>query len=670
MTTPTLLYKPISQLKKTSILLFLFTLCALTTTSAQEKPETIEKADTTLQKASGKKVRNLVELSSKCKTLYPDRMGLSPNASLLSVFQTIPGLMTTDEANLSEKISIKIDNESHIFDVNAVLRRIRVMDVERIEIVNNPDANSGTAGVGVSVSVFLKRPTMGLHGNLALDYNTNGTIDPTMNFGWKKGKWTVRGGASLYFDRSKTTTTTTTYDWSHDIPTTTTIEELEKADSYGESVNLGVKYNPTPKDAISLKLAQDHLKVKTWITTTDTTKAETYTNNKQNSNSVSAGYDHFFKKECRFHLSATARFQNNPHLYNYQNRGNNDKKMKDANTESNTQRYYFDVSQSVPLWKGLKLQVGEKLDLSYINDLTTIKVGDNNTYYDIESTNSQTKAQIDWNVKKWQFQLGEVLDYFHYHIGFTNLPDKGNSTKTPQTYVSVSFDATPKHVIHASYRTALTRPNYKQIYPIATTIDVDNNFMLHDSLFQKLNNSKAHSFNVGHVYSGNNISVSTNVKAILMNDILNRVNNVWRNCEKNNFYRLYTSLNWSPNQFSTAISGSLNTMSFKKTEDADYENKHSFDVRWMGIVMFGNGWSAGANMQYNGAIWSTYGKMDDYVYASAHVTKTLGKWSFNACMNDIFDMQIKTETNTKNKKVKTAEERDYQGLSLGVSYKF
>lgn len=660
MTILTFCNKPITQILKT--FLFLLMLSSATMAAAQEQTEPLAKKDSTH--------RRLVELSSVCKTIYPDRMGLSPNASLMSVFQTIPGLMTTDESNLSEKFSIKIDNESHIFDVSAVLRRIRVMDVERIEIVNNPDANSGTAGVGVSISVFLKKPNKGLHGNLALDYNTNGTIDPTMNFGWKKGKWTVRGGASLYFDRSKTTTTTSTYDFGDTIPVFSTTKEIEKADSYGESVNIGVKYNLTPKDAISLKLAQDHLKVKTWITTTDTTRSDNYTKDKQNSNSVSVGYDHAFQKECRFHLAATARFQDNPRLYNYQNRGINDKKMRNTNTESNTSRYYIEVFQTIPLWKQLKLQVGEKLDKSYINDLTTIKLGNNNTYYDIESTNSQTKAQIDWNVKKWQFQLGEVFDYFHYRIGFTTLPDKQNSTKTPQTYVSVSYDINPNHVVHASYRTALTRPNYKQIYPIASTVDVDNNYMAHDSLFHKLNNSKAHSFNLGHVYSENNFSVSTNVKTIFMNDILNRVQNAWRNCEKNNFYRLYTSLTWSPEHFSTAVSGSFNIMSFKKTENADYENKHSFDIRWMGVMKFNHGWSAGANMQYNGAVWSTYGKMDDYVYASAHVTKTLGKWSFNACMNDIFDMQIKTESNTGNKKVKTAEERDYQGLSLGISYKF
>lgn len=660
MTIPTSCNIPTS--KSLEILFLLVMLSLSTMVSAQDLPETLAKKDTTH--------RRLVELSSVCKTMYPDRMGLSPNASLLSVFQTIPGLMTTDESNLSEKFSIKVDNESHIFDVNAVLRRIRVMDVERIEIVNNPDANSGTAGVGVQISVFLKRPSKGLHGNLALDYNTNGTIDPTMNFGWKKGKWMVRGGASLYFDRSKTTTTTSTYDLGNAMPTATTTKEIEKADSYGESVSIGVRYSPTTKDAISLKLAQDHLKVKTWITSTDTTHSDTYAKDKQNSNSISVGYDHFFQKECRFHLVATARFQDNPRLYNYQNRGINDKKMKNTNTKSNTERYYVEVFQTIPLWKQLKLQVGEKIDKSYINDLTTIKLGDNSTYYDIESTNSQTKAQIDWHVKKWQFQLGEVFDYFHYRIGFTTLPDKQNSTYTPQTYVSVSYDVNPKHVVHASYRTALTRPNYKQIYPIASTVDVDNNYLVHDSLFHKLNNSKAHSFNLGHVYSENNISVSSNVKTILMNDILNRVQNVWRNCEKNNFYRLYSSLTWSPKRFSTALSGSFNIMSFKKTEEADYENKHSFDIRWMGVVMFNHGWNAGANIQYNGAVWSTYGKMDDYVYASAHVTKTLGKWSFNACMNDIFDMQIKTETTTRNKKVETAEERDYQGLSIGISYKF
>lgn len=604
----------------------------------------------------------IIELSSNCKTFYPDKMGISPNQSLLALLQTIPGLMSTTDTELSEKISLSVDNEAHIFDVCAVLRRIRVMDVERVEIVNTPDANSGTVGLGVSVSVILKKNAEGFHGNVALDCNTNRTIDPTMNFSWRKGNWSIRGGASLYFDRSKTETLTETIEKRDSGEVKTSKDEIEKEDTYGENAYLKARYRFSKSDFLSLSFSQEHLKVKS---ETDHEEVD-----KQNSNSVRLGYNHKFSEKAAFKLSTTAKYQNNPHLYGYQNYNIYSGTTTHSNTSSNTQHYFVEVTQTLPLWKDASLQLGEKLDFGIMNELSEIRIDSTGTYYDVNANNSQTMAQIDWHIGKWQFQAGEVIDYFHYKIGFTSLPDKDNKTTSPQTYFSVGFRINPQHIVHASYRTSLKRPNYKQIYPITTAMDVNNNYALQDSLFNALNNSTAHTFNVGHVYNHNTISVSTNFKTIIVKDLLTSVDHVWRNSAENNYIRLYSSLVWTPGNFSTALTVAVNQLYYKKTKLDSFERNTGFDVRWMGIYNFKHDWNVGASIDYNGPVWYPYGKMGDYVYANVHVTKSIGRWSFNACMNDIFDMSIKTYKNTETKREKSTEERDYRGLSVGVSYKF
>lgn len=640
-------------------LLFLLTLFSL---SAKEK-------HTKEVPAAEAKQKTVMGVSSVCKTYYPDRMGLSPNESLLSMFQTIPGLMSVNDNGLSEKVSLKVDNETHIYDVEAVLRRIRVMDVDRIEIVNTPDAKRGTASLNVAVSVFLKKQPEGFHGNVALDCNTNRTIDPTMNFGWEKGRWSIAGGASFYFDRSETFTIQK-QEWLKDESKNESVtQESEKADSYAEAASLRVRYKVSDKDRLSLSYTQDYMKVKTWTSTTvDTLLKEDYSKEKRHTHSVRLGYSHNFAKQTALNVSLSAKFQNNPRLYNYQNFGI--KKQGEENTNSRSKNFCLDVTQTLPLWKNARLYIGEKLENGIVNDLTKVKIGSDDTYYDIISLNSQTKAQIDWKLDKWMFELGEVVDFFHYDIAITSLPDRSNQTIAPQTYVSVSYSINPKNMLHASYRTGVTRPNYKQIYPVVTAMDANRNPTLQDSVFRQLNNAKMHTFNAGHVFNGNSVSVSTNFKTIIVNDKLTRVKNVWMNSEKNYIYRLYSTVVWSPSIFSTALSVSANLLSYKSSELVDLSSKVSFDVRWMGICNFNRGWCLGLNLQYNGPVWDAYSKIDHYVYADAHVTKTIKNWSFNVCMNDIFDMQVKSTKRTDEMFEEISEERDYRGLSFGVSYKF
>ena len=612
----------------------------------------------------------IIELSTNNTILYPSRMGLSENESLLTLFQSLPSLMSSEENEISENVSVSIDGGEKIYDANAVLRRLKVMDVESIEIKNINDAG-GTAGLGASVSIKLRKEAEGLHGDFSVDGSTNGTLDPTASISWKKDKISIKAGASLYLDHSITKTKIKETNIADGRDSTTNKTETEN--TYEENAYLTIKYKITDKDKLKLSMEQEHLKVESeekikTTSATDKTKEE----NKQNCNKVSLDYEHQFTEKAQLKVKGSADFQNNPHLYDYKYADVMSSTTNHANTKSWTRKYAATAEQTLPLWKGAGMTISEKLEWKDIDDLTSIVTSDGmSNYYDITSLNSQTAMQIDWRTGKWTFQAGEVIDYFRYEIGFTQLRNKTNDNTTPQTYALVNYNINSKNDVYIGYRTCLTRPGYKQIYPITTTIDAENNYVRQDSLFRALNNSKGHMFNLGHIFNNNNnVAVSSTFKAIFVNDILSKDGDTWSNCAKNNFYRLNCQVVLY-SDFMTNTFGIAGNMLSYKDKDADpFENKLGYDLRWMGTAKLGKGWLIGASFQYYGPQWSSNIKIDNYATAVLHASKSVGNWTFTANFEDIFDAEVvEMKTSSKSKKV-TRYDLDWQGLSIGATYKF
>lgn len=124
----------------------------------------------------------IIEIKADRTMIYPQRMELTGQESLMDMLQMMPDLMIAGYEELINSYSLRIDNVAVSSDKRLILSQMKAKDIERIQVCDNTGVAKGTIGMGRVLDINMK-VSAGLNGlaegqaELGKDIHGNGTVN-------------------------------------------------------------------------------------------------------------------------------------------------------------------------------------------------------------------------------------------------------------------------------------------------------------------------------------------------------------------------------------------------------------------------------------------------------------------------------------------------------------
>ena len=124
----------------------------------------------------------IIEIKADRTVIYPQRMELTGQESLMDMLQMMPDLMIAGYDELITSYSLRIDNVQVSGDKRLILSQMKAKDIERIQVCDNTGVAKGTIGMGKVLDINMKI-SAGLNGfaqgqaDLGKDVWSNGTVN-------------------------------------------------------------------------------------------------------------------------------------------------------------------------------------------------------------------------------------------------------------------------------------------------------------------------------------------------------------------------------------------------------------------------------------------------------------------------------------------------------------
>lgn len=124
----------------------------------------------------------VIEMKADRTIVYPQRMELTGQESLMDILQMMPDLMIMGYDELLSSYNLRIDNVAINGDNRLILSQTKAKDIEKIQVCHNTGVAKGTIGMGNVLDINLKTPS-GLSGfaegqvESGKDTQGNGTVN-------------------------------------------------------------------------------------------------------------------------------------------------------------------------------------------------------------------------------------------------------------------------------------------------------------------------------------------------------------------------------------------------------------------------------------------------------------------------------------------------------------
>ena len=105
----------------------------------------------------------VVEIQADRTVIYPQRMELTGEETLMDVLQMVPDLLITDYEEIITFYNLRIDNVPFNGDDRLILSQMKAKDIEKIQVCDNTGVAKGTIGTGNVLDINMKTPD-GLNG--------------------------------------------------------------------------------------------------------------------------------------------------------------------------------------------------------------------------------------------------------------------------------------------------------------------------------------------------------------------------------------------------------------------------------------------------------------------------------------------------------------------------
>ena len=100
----------------------------------------------------------VIEMKADRTMIYPQRMGLTGEESLMDVLQMVPDLMIAGYEDVISNYNLRIDNCPMNGDTRLILSQMKAKDIAKIQVCDNTGVAKGTIGTGRVLDINMKMP--------------------------------------------------------------------------------------------------------------------------------------------------------------------------------------------------------------------------------------------------------------------------------------------------------------------------------------------------------------------------------------------------------------------------------------------------------------------------------------------------------------------------------
>ena len=100
----------------------------------------------------------VIEIKADRTMIYPQRMELTGEESLMDVLQMVPELMIGGYEDVIDSYNLRIDNCPMNGDTRLILSQMKAKDIAKIQVCDNTGVAKGTIGMGRVLDINTKMP--------------------------------------------------------------------------------------------------------------------------------------------------------------------------------------------------------------------------------------------------------------------------------------------------------------------------------------------------------------------------------------------------------------------------------------------------------------------------------------------------------------------------------
>ena len=100
----------------------------------------------------------IVEIKADRTMIYPQRMELTGEESLMDILQMVPELMIAGYEDVISSYNLRIDNCPMNGDNRLILSQMKAKDIAKVQVCDNTGVAKGTIGMGRVLDINMKMP--------------------------------------------------------------------------------------------------------------------------------------------------------------------------------------------------------------------------------------------------------------------------------------------------------------------------------------------------------------------------------------------------------------------------------------------------------------------------------------------------------------------------------
>ena len=100
----------------------------------------------------------VIEVRADKTVIYPQRMELMGEETLMDVLQMMPGLMIAGYEDVITNYNLRIGNAPLNADTRLILSQMKAKDIDRIQVCDNTGVSKGTIGMNKVLDIYMKMP--------------------------------------------------------------------------------------------------------------------------------------------------------------------------------------------------------------------------------------------------------------------------------------------------------------------------------------------------------------------------------------------------------------------------------------------------------------------------------------------------------------------------------
>ena len=100
----------------------------------------------------------IIEIKADRTMIYPQRMELTGEESLMDILKMVPELMIAGYEDVIDSYNLRIDNCPMNGDTRLILSQMKAKDIAKIQVCDNTGVAKGTIGMGRVLDINMKMP--------------------------------------------------------------------------------------------------------------------------------------------------------------------------------------------------------------------------------------------------------------------------------------------------------------------------------------------------------------------------------------------------------------------------------------------------------------------------------------------------------------------------------